>query len=99
MGSDSAGKGPAEKAEIGGAIFGRTWLRRTIDGDGNALGEDIAVSADEDGDLGELVVLGELGGRVGGVNHNPLDIEVVGLSDGQDGRRAGVVLREGKAVS
>lgn len=75
----------------GGAIG-----RRTVDGNGNALGEDVAVSALEGGDLAELVELEVLGvDTLGRLGVNNVKVEAVGLCDGQQGGGTGVTLREG----
>jgi hypothetical protein len=65
---------------------------RTIDGDGHALRENIAVGANKGRDLVEGVGLQEFLGRVGGIGVDLLELEAVGLCDGADGRRAGVAL-------
>lgn len=67
----------------------------TVDSDGDALGEDKAISADEGRDLVEGVGLEELLSGLGGVGLDLLDLEAVGLRDGADGRRAGVALNRG----
>lgn len=64
----------------------------TVDGNSHGLGQDVAIGADEDGDLGEGVELQELGGRLGGVDDLGLNVETVGLRDSEDGRGAGVAL-------
>ena len=68
-------------------------MAHTVDGDGDALGEDKAIRADEGRNLVEGVGLEELLGRLGGVDLDLLKLEVVGLRDGADGRGAGVALR------
>lgn len=73
-------------------------LSHTVDGDGHALGEDVAIGADEGRDLVEGVGLEELSGRVGDVGLDLLDVEVVGLRDGADGRGAGVALYRSKSA-
>ena len=66
--------------------------KRTIDGDGNALVESVAVGTDEGGDLGKRVdLLVVLAGSLE-VDVDGLNVEVVGLRDSQDGRGAGVRL-------
>jgi hypothetical protein len=72
---------------------------RTIDGNGNALVEDVAISTDEGRDLAELVVLEVLRAGGGGVGVDNLEIEAIGLGHGEDGRRPGVGLRKSKSVS
>jgi hypothetical protein len=82
-----AGQGAAPNA-----AQSRTEMAHTVDGDGDALGEDKAISADEGRDLVEGVGLEELLGRLGGVDLDLLKLEVVGLRNGADGRGAGVAL-------
>jgi hypothetical protein len=67
-------------------------MPRTVDRNGDALGEDKAISADEGRDLVEGVGLDEVRGRVLGVGLDLLELEVVGLRNGADGRGAGVAL-------
>lgn len=68
-------------------------LRLTVDGDGNALAQDVAVSALESGDLAELVQLAVVvRDALGRLSVNLLKLEVVGLGDGIDGRGARVLL-------
>ena len=86
----SAGQGGARNAKAQ-----KHASTRTVDSDGDALGEDKAISADESRDLVEGVGLEELLSRLGGVGLDLLDIEAVGLRDGADGRRAGVALNRG----
>ena len=70
--------------------------QRTVDGNGNALGEDVAVGALEGGDLAELVDLEVLGvDTLGRLGVNNVKVEVVGLCDGQQGGGTGVALRGG----
>ena len=64
---------------------------RTVNGDGNALAEDVAVGALEGGDLAQLVDFVVVGGW-GQRKVNNLDVEVVGLCDGLERRGAWVVL-------
>jgi hypothetical protein len=76
--------------EQGGAIGHITKegkkMTHTIDGDGNALSEDVAISADKGRDLGEGVRLLEVLGRAAGGDLDLLEL------DSADGRRAGVAL-------
>ncbi len=58
---------------------------RTVDGNRNALGEDVAIGADEGRDLGKRVVLEVLLSWVGCVRLDNLNVEVVGLRHGEDG--------------
>lgn len=71
----------------------------TVDGNGHALGEDVAISALEGGNLAELVELEVLGrdtlGRLGVDN---LELEVVGLSDCKDSSAAGVALEDSQSL-
>jgi hypothetical protein len=67
-------------------------MTHTVDGDGDALSEDEAISADEGRNLVEGVGLEELGARLLGVGLDLLKLEVVRLRDGANGRRAGVAL-------
>lgn len=70
----------------------------TVDSDGDALGEDKAVSALEGRDLAELVELQVLGGEtLGGGGLNELDIEAVLLGDCEEGGGARVTLMAGLA--
>lgn len=69
------------------------WRRLTVDGDGNALAQDVAVGALEGRDLAELVEQAVvIADALGGLGVDLLDLEVVGLGDGEDGRRARVAL-------
>lgn len=65
----------------------------TVDGNGNGLGQDVAVGANENGDLGQRVVLEEVGLGLGGVDNDALEVDTVGLRDSENGRGAGVALR------
>ena len=67
-------------------------MTHTVDGDGDALSEDEAISADEGRNLVERVCLEELGAGARGVGFDLLKLEIVRLRDGADGRRAGVAL-------
>lgn len=71
----------------------------TVDGDGHALVQDVAILALEGGDLAELVELQVVGRGVDGINLDDLKVEVVGLRHGADGRGARVVLSRGVCVS
>lgn len=79
----------------GGGVCGcRNW-QRTVDGNGNALGEDVAVGTLEGGDLAELVELEVLGlDTLGRLGVNDVKVEAVGLCDGQQGGGTGVTLRK-----
>jgi hypothetical protein len=67
--------------------------QRTVDGNGNALGEDVAVGTLEGGDLAELVELEVLGvDTLGRLGVNNVKVEAVGLCDGQQGGGTGVTL-------
>jgi hypothetical protein len=77
----------------GGAFRGGTIGQRTVDGNGNALGEDVAVGTLEGGDLAELVELEVLGvDTLGRLGVNNVKVEAVGLCDGQQGGGTGVTL-------
>lgn len=59
----------------------QTGREHTVDGNGNALVEDVAVSADEGRDLAELVKLEVLSrDTLRGLSLDKLDVDVVGLS-------------------
>ena len=66
--------------------------KRTVDGDGNALGESIAVRPNERGDLAELVRILMLLGNVVHINVDNVKVNVVGLRDREDRGGAGVLL-------
>lgn len=65
---------------------------RTVDGNGNALGESKAILAHEGGDLAEAVGLEVLDAGLAGLGLDDVKLEVVRLGDGLDGSGAGVVL-------
>lgn len=67
-------------------------VSRTVDGDGNALGESEAVLANKGGDLAKGVGLEVLGGSVANLSLNNVEVNVVGLSHSADGRGSSVVL-------
>ncbi len=67
-------------------------MPRTVDRDGDALGEGEAIGADQGRDLAEGVGGNELRGVVVGVGQDLLEVEAVGLRNGADGRAAGVAL-------
>jgi hypothetical protein len=67
-------------------------MPHTVDSNGNALGEDKAISADEGRNLVEGVGLEELLSGLGGIGLDLLELEAVGLRDSADGRGAGVAL-------
>lgn len=83
----------------GRSVASRAWRCLTVDGDGHALVQDVAILALEGGDLAKLVELQIVGGRAGGIDLNDLEVEVVGLRHGADGRGARVVLSRGCCVS
>lgn len=74
-------------------------MTHTIDSDGDALGEDEAIGANEGRDLVKGVGREEVSGRLLGVDLDLLKLKVVRLRDGADGRGAGVALCYGKGVS
>jgi len=65
---------------------------RTVDGDSHALSEDVTIRANEGRDLGEGVGGLELLRGLLGVDGDDLEVDVVGLRDGEDGRGARVGL-------
>jgi hypothetical protein len=76
-----------------GAFRVGTIGQRTVDGNGNALGEDVAVGTLEGGDLAELVELEVLSlDTLGRLGVNDVKVEAVGLCDGQQGGGTGVTL-------
>lgn len=64
----------------------------TVDGNGDGLGEDVSIGTDKDGNLGQRVELQELGSWLDGVDNDRLNVQTIGLCDGEDGRGAGVPL-------
>ncbi len=85
--------------QVPGASWGETQERcrvrgagLTVDVDGNSLGEDIAIAADEGGDLAELVGLQELLGGLRGIDLDNLELEAISLRNREDGGGAGVEL-------
>jgi hypothetical protein len=79
LGYDSIGSGGRER-------------KRTVDSDGNALGESISVLAKEGRNLSKFAGLEMFGRRLGGVSLNNLDLEIVCLRNCQNGSSAGVGL-------
>jgi hypothetical protein len=71
-------------------------LPRTVDGNGNALGQSEAILAEEGRDLAQRMSLEVLNGRVGSVSLDDGEVDVVGLRNHLDGGRAGVVLGGGR---
>lgn len=71
----------------------------TVDGDGHALVQDVAILTLEGRDLAKLVELQVVGRGVGGIDLDDLKVEIVGLRHGADGRGARVVLSRGVWVS
>ncbi|THZ99421.1 hypothetical protein D6C82_05163 [Aureobasidium pullulans] len=68
-------------------------------GNGNALGEDVAVGTLEGGDLAELVELEVLSlDTLGRLGVNDVKVEAVGLCDGQQGGGTGVTLRKESTI-
>jgi hypothetical protein len=66
---------------------------RTVDSNSHALAEHIAIGALKRGDLAELVELEVVGAHaLGGLGVHALELEAIGLGDGEDGGRAWVVL-------
>lgn len=68
-----------------GMCFGAV-SKPTVDCNGNALVQDVSVLANKGRDLGELVELEVLCRRIGSVNLDGLNVEVVGLRNSEDGR-------------
>lgn len=77
------------------------WLiGRTVDGNGNALGENVAVGALEGGDLSELVQLEVLSGNtLGRLGVDNFKVKAVGLGDSTQGGGAGVALGQSQSRS
>jgi len=67
-------------------------LGRTVNGDGDGLGEVVAISTDEGGNLADRVGSKELGSRVEGVDDLDFEVDAVGLRDREDRGGAGVAL-------
>lgn len=65
---------------------------RTVDGNGDALGQSETILANKGGDLAKAVGSEVLGGSVANLGLNDVELEVVGLRDGLDGGGAGVAL-------
>lgn len=65
----------------------------TVDGNGHTLIQDVSILALKGRDLAQLVELQVLGGGLGGVDLDDVELEVVGLRNGADRRAPGVVLR------
>lgn len=73
---------------------------RTVDGNGDALGENVAVGALEGGDLSELVQLEVLSGyTLGRLGVDNLKVKAVGLGDSTQGGGAGVALGQSQSWS
>ena len=68
--------------------------RPTVDGNGHTLVQNVTVLALKSRDLAQLVELQVLGGGLGGVDLDDVELEIVGLRDGANGRAPGVVLRQ-----
>lgn len=67
--------------------------RLTVDGDGHALGQNIAVGALESRNLAELVELQVVGAdALAGLGVDALQLQAIGLGDGEDGGGARVLL-------
>lgn len=68
-------------------------LVRTVDGDGDALGENVVVGALEGWDLSKAVeLLVVVADTLGWLGVDNLEVELVGLGDSHDGSGAGVAL-------
>jgi hypothetical protein len=82
-----------------GANWSRWWGKRTVDGNGNALGQDVTVSTLKGRDLGELVELEVLvADTLGRLGVDNVEVQAVGLCDGQQGSGTGVTLRRSQSV-
>lgn len=66
--------------------------RLTVDGNGHAFVEDETILTLKGRDLAQLVELQVVGGGVGDINLDNVEVEVVGLRDCADGGRARVLL-------
>ena len=81
---------------LGGPATGRIGWEvggLTVDGNGHALGQDVAIGALESRDLAELVQLAVVvANALGRLGVDLLELDVVGLGDSVDGRGAGVAL-------
>lgn len=67
--------------------------RLTVDGNGDALDQDVAVGALEGGHLAELVELAVvIADALGRLGVDDVELEVVGLGHGEDGGGARVTL-------
>ena len=67
--------------------------RLTVDGNGHGLSQNITVSALESWDFAQLVELLVVGGDIAWGGLDKLDVESVGLSDGEEGGGASIALR------
>lgn len=67
--------------------------RLTVDGDSDALAQDVSILALESRDLAELVELAVVvADTLGGLGVDQLDVEGVGLGDGEESRGTRVAL-------
>lgn len=74
--------------------------RLTVDGNGHGLGEDVAIGALESWDLAQAVqLLVVVADALGWLGVDQLDVEVVGLRDGEEGGGARVALSRNTHVS
>lgn len=75
--------------------FQRNGEAHTVDGNSNALGQEVAIAALESWNLAQLVeqavVIADAFGRLG---VDEFELDVVGICDGQEGGRAWVVLQK-----
>lgn len=89
--------GPLKHAVDAAASKGenRREMPRTVDGDSNALGEEVAVAALKSRDAAQFVELAVVvRDTLARVGVDKLDVEVVGLRDGEQRHGARVALQE-----
>lgn len=73
-------------------------ISRTVNSNGNGLGERKAILAEEGGNLAELVGLEVLDRGSAGISLNDVELNVVGLCHSQNGGGAGVALEESQSA-
>jgi len=80
-------------SHLGRKGYGNVLVGRTVDGNGNALGENVVVSALKGWDLSETVDLAVvIGDTLAWLGVNNLEVELVGLGDSKDSGGTGVTL-------